>query len=194
MSFSKPFSLLKTTSHTKGTMTSTTTNMLKAAAFVAPVLSLSVASADLSYSLLFAPALLSTATAPSGSPSLALHQIRESFQIGQFIFPTSAGLAAALFGALAWACAPGSHRRMMFIVAAALNVSIMPITTLYLFPKTNKRILQLEQKTKDASEKVVDTQHRQEVIELLKSFARINLVRGVLFWSGGALGLWTVLY
>lgn len=62
------------------------------------------------------------------------------------------------------------------------------------FPKTNKRLLQLEQKTKDASEKLVDSRHKGEVLDLLKSFAKINLVRGVLFWSGGALGLWTVLY
>ena len=55
-------------------------------------------------------------------------------------------------------------------------------------------MLQLEQKTKDASEKLVDSRHKGEVLDLLKSFAKINLVRGVLFWSGGALGLWTVLY
>lgn len=61
------------------------------------------------------------------------------------------------------------------------------------FPKTNKRILQLEQKTKDTTESLVNTKHKQEVADLLKSFANINLVRGVLFWIGGALGLWTVL-
>lgn len=103
---------------------------LKAAAFAAPVLSLTVASADLSYSLLFAPALLNTAQ--EGSPSLALHQIRKSFQIGQFIFPTSAAVAAALFALLARSAAPGSNRQSLFILSAALNVAIMPVTTLYL--------------------------------------------------------------
>lgn len=106
------------------------TELLKAAAFVAPTLSLSVASTDLCFSLLFAPALISTAE--HSSPSLALHQIRKSFQIGQFIYPVSAAAAAGLFGLLARAAAAGSNRRALFILAAALNVVIMPITNFYL--------------------------------------------------------------
>ncbi len=106
------------------------TEALKLAAWAAPTLSLTVASADLCFSTLFAPTLLSTAE--QSSPSLALHQIRKSFQIGQFIFPTSAVVAGALFGLLARAAPAGSNRRSLFVLSAVLNVIILPITNGYL--------------------------------------------------------------
>ena len=104
--------------------------VLKFAAWAAPTLSLTISSADLCFSTLFAPTLISNAE--QGSPSLALHQIRKSFQVGQFIFPTSAAVAGALFGLLARAAPAGSNRRSLFVLSALLNVIIMPITNGYL--------------------------------------------------------------
>jgi len=73
----------------------------------------------------------------------------------------------------------------MFLMLTAVCV--------FRFPKTNKRILQLEQRKKDGSEKLVDSRHKGEEMRLYKSSARIDLVRGAVFWSDAALGLWTVL-
>jgi len=75
-------------------------------------------------------ALLSTAE--QAPPSLALHHIRNSLQIGQIVFPISAAVAGTLFGLLTRAAPAGSNRRSLFVLSAVLNVIVGPITNFYM--------------------------------------------------------------
>ena len=110
--------------------------------------------------------------------------------VGKYIFPQLSMVSGALFSVLAYA---HPAKRGGFIVAAVGCLSILPFTSLYMIPTANNKILALDDKAKEGKRAEVEAK-RMEVSELLERFRQQNLVRGGLFWIGGAVGLYTLLF
>lgn len=64
---------------------------------------------------------------------------------------------------------------------------------MYMIPTVNNKILAFDAKAKEGNREQVDAK-RMEVSELLERFRQQNLVRGGMFWVGGAIGLYTLLF
>jgi hypothetical protein len=109
---------------------------------------------------------------------------------GKYIFPPLSLASGALFSLLAYA---DPVKRAGFINAAIGCLSILPFTSLYMIPTVNNKILALDDKAKAGKTEEVEAK-RMEVTELLERFRQQNLVRGGLFWTGGAIGLYTQLF
>jgi hypothetical protein len=62
-----------------------------------------------------------------------------------------------------------------------------------MIPTVNNRILALDDKAKEGKKEEVQARS-QKVSELLERFRLQNLIRGGLFWTGGAIGLYTLLF
>jgi len=62
-----------------------------------------------------------------------------------------------------------------------------------MIPTVNNKILAFDDKAKAGKTEEVEA-NRMEVSELLERFRQQNLVRGGLFWAGGAIGLYTLLF
>jgi hypothetical protein len=62
-----------------------------------------------------------------------------------------------------------------------------------MIPTVNNQILALDDKAKKGNIAEVEAK-RKEVSELIERFRLQNLVRAGLFWTGGAVGLYTLLF
>jgi hypothetical protein len=110
--------------------------------------------------------------------------------IGKYIFPPLSLVSGALFSILAYA---HPAKRGGFIGAAVGSLSILPFTSMYMIPTVNNKILAFDDRAKAGKKAEVEAK-RSEVSELLERFRQQNLVRGGLFWAGGATGLYTLLF
>lgn len=101
-------------------------------------------------------------------------------------------VSTTLFGALAYA---EPDKLVGYSIAAAGCFGILPFTSLYMIPITNNRILELDDRAcqggKEGDE--VEKKKGEEVARLIGDFRRENWVRAGMYWSGGVVGLWTVL-
>jgi hypothetical protein len=109
---------------------------------------------------------------------------------GKYIFPPLSLVSGALFSVLAYA---HPLKRGGFIGAAVGCLSILPFTSMYMIPTVNNKILAFDDKAKAGKREEVEAK-RMEVSELLERFRQQNLVRGGMFWIGGAVGLYTLLF
>jgi hypothetical protein len=109
---------------------------------------------------------------------------------GKYIFPPLSLVSGALFSILAYV---HPLKRGGFISAAVGCLSILPFTSMYMIPTVNNKILALDDIAKAGKKAEVEAK-RLEVSELLERFRQQNLVRGGLFWAGGAIGLYTLLF
>jgi hypothetical protein len=64
---------------------------------------------------------------------------------------------------------------------------------MYMIPTVNNKILALDDIAKAGKKAEVEAK-RLEVSELLERFRQQNLVRAGLFWAGGAIGLYNLLF
>lgn len=122
-------------------------NVIKLAALLGPLVSISTASTIASFSFLQAPILRSIA---KNDPVLALGHVRWYFEtgkhlnpsriqsdsIGKYIFPQLSMVSGALFSVLAYA---HPARRGGFIGAAVGCLSILPFTSLYMTPNRQQQ-------------------------------------------------------
>lgn len=99
-------------------------------------------------------------------------------------------VSGTLFSILAYA---QPTMRGGFIGAAIGCLSILPFTSLYMIPTVNNRILELDDHAKAGKTAEVESR-KQEVSELIERFKQQNFIRGGMFWIGGAVGLYTVLF
>jgi hypothetical protein len=176
-------------------------SVVKVVALLAPLVSISSAATVASFSFLQAPILRSLA---KDDPVTALYHVRWYFETGQsvfhlcgsadvlgkYIFPPLSLVSGALFSVLAYA---HPIKRAGFIGAAIGCLSILPFTSMYMIPTLNNKILALDDKSKAGKKAEVESK-KEEVSELLERFRQQNLVRGGLFWAGGAIGLYTLLF
>jgi hypothetical protein len=175
--------------------------VLKAIALLAPLVSISSAATVASFSFLQAPILRSLA---EDDPVTALYHVRWYFEtgeprsqtlttliehVGKYIFPQLSMASGALFSVLAYA---HPMKRAGFVVAAVGCLSILPFTSLYMIPTVNNKILAFDDKAKAGKKAEIEAK-KEEVSELLERFRLQNLVRAGLFWTGGAIGLYTLL-
>ena len=109
---------------------------------------------------------------------------------GKYIFPQLSMVSGTLFSVLAYA---QPLRRPGYIAAAVGCLSILPFTSLYMIPTVNNRILELDDRAKQGKKAEIEGK-KQEVSELIERFRQQNLVRGGMFWVGGAVGLYTLLF
>lgn len=99
-------------------------------------------------------------------------------------------VSGTLFSVLAYA---HPARRPGYIAAAVGCLSILPFTSLYMIPTVNNRILELDDRAKAGKTTEIESR-RSEVSELVERFRLQNLVRGGMFWIGGAVGLYSLLF
>jgi hypothetical protein len=62
-----------------------------------------------------------------------------------------------------------------------------------MIPTVNNRILELDDRAKQSKTTEIE-QRKEEVSELMERFKQQNLVRGGMYWIGGAIGLYTALF
>ena len=175
--------------------------IVKLAALLAPLVAISTASTIASFSFLQAPILRSIAKDDPvthclrdvrwyfETGKLALRSKDRSDYAGKYIFPPLALVSGALFSFLAYA---HPVKRGGFVGATIGCLSILPFTTMYMIPTVNNKILALDDKAKARKTEEVEVK-RLQVSELLERFRQRDLVRGGLFWAGGAIGLYSLL-
>lgn len=174
-------------------------------------ISLATSGGILAISNLINPLLDNSARSVSSSqpdPSSTLPAVRFIFSRGSHIFPQAASIAGAAYFYL-WYNTPTSvalggsgsiavlrdvlgldvSRRVGYLVAGLMTVSIGPITGLML-PAANQRLRELaDMEAKGNGEKV----DREELKVLVSRFGYLNYARGVAMLVGGIVGVVTAL-
>jgi len=158
---------------------------IKALELIATVISLTTSSGVAAYSFLVTPAIT---RATDTSPRTGLAELRPLFEGGKYVFPPAAMISAALYTALAYA---QPEKLVGFSIAAVGSIGIIPFTTMYMIPKTNNLLLDLDDRAKEGDQAVEGK--KEEVKRLMRDFYRENVVRAGMYWIGGIVGLYTIL-
>ncbi|CAI7628652.1 unnamed protein product [Penicillium pancosmium] len=134
------------------------------------------------------PALIRSQKEDNPPVGLLAKQWRNLFENGKSKNPPVAVGVTSAFIYLAWSVRSGAplfkktpiSRSVLFSAAAALTISIVPFT-LVAMSKTNNKLLEKSELTKEASD--------ADTVELVERWTTLNQIRGVLPLIGGLCGM-----
>jgi len=161
---------------------------IKLAQILSPAISLFTAGGIAALSYYSSPILRVIASESSNTRSL--HQLRSLFSSGSHMFPQAAAASSALSAYLAYALP--SHR-VAYSLATAATMGIAPFTTMIMLPSTNGPLISMDERAKRDPASVEGKQNTAELLDLLRSFEKLNAVRAGLTATGGLIGIWTIL-
>lgn len=134
---------------------------------------------------------LSYAAAPilaAASPKLSIPQTRALFSSGSHIFPQLAALASSGFAYLAYVAPSKSITQLQYVAATVGVIGIAPFTFFVMKP-TNMTLRGIE----ESDEGIRKAGGEERVKELIRTFGRLNAIRGVIMAAGAGMGLWAAL-
>lgn len=162
-----------------------TPTTLRVAALASTSMALGTAGIILSISTFTTPILSDINRDPETKPKLALKNMRDLFSTGSHFIPQLSVVSAAGYAYLAYFL---PAKRQEYSIAAGAVASILPFTTLVMWPIANRRLKELGDKAREGR-----NASEAETEELFSSFGWLNTVRAGLMGAGGVIGLWTAL-
>ncbi|KAL4893824.1 hypothetical protein BDV59DRAFT_201583 [Aspergillus ambiguus] len=144
----------------------------------------------LSCSMLMAPAILKTIREDALPAGLGVKSWRHMYERGKAQNPPIAAATAAAFLYCAWAVRGGTslapltprNASMLYCVAAALTLGIVPYTLAAMIPTNNALIAKAQSKGELSAQESAETE------PLLEKWTKLNVLRGFLPLVGGLLG------